>query len=546
MHSNYDFIVIGAGSAGCVLANRLSEDRDATVLLLEAGGRDRDPLIHIPIGIGKLWQERLHDWGYSTEPQAQLDGRRLELARGKVLGGCSSINALVYLRGDRGDYDRWARSGAAGWSYAEVLPYFKRAEAWCGGEDAYRGGSGPLGTRWSDPDDPIVEAVLESARLAGYPLTDDINGAQGEGFAKAQSTIARGRRASTANAYLRPAMARANVTVRPTSLVTRILIENGRATGVEYVRGGQSARAFADREVIVSGGAINSPQILMLSGIGDPARLRSHGIAVACDLPGVGANLQDHLALAVAFARKQSGPLARALRYDAIALAMLRAYCFGSGVASNVPGGVIALLRTRPGLDVPDVQLSFRGLPREAKPWWPGSSPRWQDSFAYPVALLHPRSRGRVELASSDPGRAAQIRPDYLSVDADFDPLLAGIRIAREVTRQAPLARFAGEEIFPGSRAVSEQDLKAGIRKGAGTFHHACCTCRMGSDEDAVVDTQLRVRGIERLRVVDASVLPDIIGANINACVIMVAEKASDLIRGRKSLPSASPAASLT
>jgi choline dehydrogenase-like flavoprotein len=215
---------------------------------------------------------------------------------------------------------------------------------------------------------------------------------------------------------------------------------------------------------------------------------------------------------------------------------MLRAYCFGSGVASNVPGGVIALLRTRPGLDVPDVQLSFRGLPREAKPWWPGSSPRWQDSFAYPVALLHPRSRGRVELASSDPGRAAQIRPDYLSVDADFDPWLAGIRIAREVTRQAPLARFAGEEIFPGSRAVSEQDLKAGIRKGAGTFHHACCTCRMGSDEDAVVDTQLRVRGIERLRVVDASVLPDIIGANINACVIMVAEKASDLIRGRQPL----------
>jgi choline dehydrogenase-like flavoprotein len=255
---------------------------------------------------------------------------------------------------------------------------------------------------------------------------------------------------------------------------------------------------------------------------------------VACDLPGVGANLQDHLALAVAFARKQSGPLARSLRYDAIAFAMLRAYCFGAGVAANVPGGVMALLRTRPELDVPDVQLSFRGLPREAKPWWPGSSPSWQDSFAYPVALLHPRSRGRVEIASSDPARAVQILPEYLSVDADIEPLLAGIRIAREVTRQAPLARFAGEEIFPGCGAGSEQDLKGSIRKGAGSFHHACGTCRMGSDETAVVDTQLRVRGLERLRVVDASVLPDIVGGNINACVIMIAEKASDLIRGRE------------
>jgi 4-pyridoxate dehydrogenase len=233
MAETFDFIVVGAGSAGCVLANRLSEDRHASVLLLEAGGRDRDPFIHIPVGLGRLWQERLHDWGYRTEPQAHLGGRPVELPRGKVLGGCSSINALAYLRGDRGDYDRWARAGASGWSYAEVLPYFKRAETWCGGEDAYRGGSGPLATRWSDPDDPIVEAVLEAARLAGYPLTEDINGGAGEGFARSQSTIARGRRASAANAYLRPAMARRNLTVRPASLATRILVENGRATGVQ-------------------------------------------------------------------------------------------------------------------------------------------------------------------------------------------------------------------------------------------------------------------------------------------------------------------------
>jgi choline dehydrogenase-like flavoprotein len=464
MAETFDFIVVGAGSAGCVLANRLSEDRHASVLLLEAGGRDRDPFIHIPVGLGRLWQERLHDWGYRTEPQAHLGGRPVELPRGKVLGGCSSINALAYLRGDRGDYDRWARAGASGWSYAEVLPYFKRAETWCGGEDAYRGGSGPLATRWSDPDDPIVEAVLEAARLAGYPLTEDINGGAGEGFARSQSTIARGRRASAANAYLRPAMARRNLTVRPASLATRILVENGRATGVQYLRGGRSARAIADREVIVSGGAINSPQLLMLSGIGDPARLQAHGIAVTRELPGVGAGLQDHVAFFLEFARKQSGPLARALRYDAIALAMLRAYCFGTGVASNVPGGVVALLRTRPGLEVPDVQLSFRGLPRDAKPWWPGRSPSWQDAFAYPVTLLHPRSRGTVELASPDPGRPARIRPNYLSIDADFAPLVGGIRIAREVTRQAPLARFAGDEIFPGAQAASEEELKASIR----------------------------------------------------------------------------------
>jgi 4-pyridoxate dehydrogenase len=530
---SFDYVVVGAGSAGCVLANRLTEDGGARVLLLEAGGRDWDPLIHVPIGVGKLWSARLHEWGYNTEPQEDLGGRAIELPRGKVLGGSSSINALVYLRGDRGDYDRWARNGAQGWSYAEVLPYFRRAETWSGGGNDYRGGEGPLGTRWTDTEDPIVDAVLEAARLAGYPITEDINGAVGEGFAKTQSTIANGRRSSTANAYLRPAMRRPNLTVRPGALATRILIQDGRAVGIEYLRDGQLAQVYAEREVVLSGGAINSPQLLMLSGIGDPAQLRSHGIQPVQSLPSVGANLQDHVAIGIGFTRTDSGPLARALRYDSIALAMLRAYFLGTGVASHIPGGAMALLRTRPELPVPDLQFAFRSIARDARPWWPGASRGWNDTFIFPAALLHPESRGSVELGSADPSQAPRIRPNYLSAAKDFEPLLAGIRIAREVAAQRPLAAFGGAEIFPGTQVSTEEQMKTYIRKVAGTFHHACSTCRMGSDEGAVVDTQLRVRGIECLRVVDGSVLPDLVGANINACVIMIAEKAADLMRGR-------------
>ena len=535
----YDYIIVGAGTAGCTLANRLTENAGVRVLLLEAGGRDRDPLIHIPIGVGAMWKIRSHDWGYNTEPQAHLNDRVIPLPRGRVLGGSSSINAMVYLRGDRGDYERWSRNGLPGWSYANVLPYFKRSETWIGGENAWRGGSGPVGTRWTDPDDPIAGAVIEAARQAGYPVSEDINGAQGEGFARTQSTLKDGHRSSAAATHLRQARGRAGLSVQCGAATTRILLEGKMARGVEYRQSGVLKTARAAREVILSGGAINSPQLMMLSGLGDPVQLAAHGIKVLAPMPGVGQNLQDHVMIGVGFARKQPGPLARSLRLDRIGLAMLRAYFTGAGVASNLPSGPMALLRTRPELEVPDLQIAFRAIAREAATWLPGWGPQWRDYCIWMPALLHPQSRGSVTLASADPARPPRIQPNFLAVDADFRPLLEGIRIAREVARQPVLERYCGEELFPGSKVDSEEAMRGYIRDTAGTFHHVCGTCRMGGDEAAVVDPELRVRGIEGLRVVDASVLPDLPGANINACTFMLAEKAADLIRGRPLLPAA-------
>ncbi|MFM9972159.1 MAG: GMC family oxidoreductase [Burkholderiales bacterium] len=537
--SAFDFIIVGAGTAGCTLANRLTEDAGIRVLLLEAGGRDWDPMIHVPIGVGSMWKHRTHDWGYNTEPQANLNNRVIELPRGKVLGGSSSINAMVYLRGDRGDYDRWASNGLPEWSYANVLPYFKKSEAWIGGENTYRGGSGPVGTRWTDPDDPVVGAVLDAARQAGYPITDDINGEQGEGFARTQSTLKNGHRSSAAATHLRQARGRTGLKIESGAAVTRVLIDNGHATGVEYRQGSATRTAHAAREVILCGGAINTPQLLLCSGVGDPLQLAEHGIKVIHALQGVGQNLQDHVAIGVGFARKQPGPLAQALRFDRIALAMLRAYFAGTGVASNVPGGPMALLRTRPDLAVPDLQFAFRSIARDAAPWFPGLTRKWRDFCVFVPALLHPQSRGSVTLASSDPLKPPRIQPNFLSVDADFLPLMEGIRLAREVARQPALAGFLGDELFPGPKVDSAEAMRASIRNTAGTFHHACSTCRMGRDDNAVVEPDLRVRGIKALRVVDASVLPDLPGANINACTFMIAEKAADLIRGR---PMLSPA----
>jgi len=532
----FDLVVVGAGSAGCVLAARLSQDPAVRVLLLEAGGGDRHPMISAPLAWTTAQFMDRFNWGYVTEPEPGADGRVLPQPRGRMLGGTSSINGMMYTRGHAADYDSWAAMGLAGWSYAEVLPYFRRSETSWRGAGPYHGGAGPLSVVANPPDPFLTPRMLQAAQRMGYHATDDFNGAQQAGFSLPDFTISHGRRHSTSRAFLDPARSRPNLTVRTGALTTRVLIENGRAAGVEYLRDGRTQTVRAG-EVIVAGGAFASPQILMLSGVGPADQLRAVGIEPLVAVPGVGRNLQDHPLMPAVY--EAAGPYCfhEDLRLDRLARIGLQWALSGAGPLGRMPMGIQGFLTLGPDEPRPDTQFQVSAVSMAARPWFPG----WRSSaghhFTAAALQLRPQGRGDVGLRSADPRDHPRIRLGLFQHEVDRQAAREMVRFMREFFATEPLASLVRQELLPGAAAQSQDEVDAVIRSVIQTGMHPAGTCAMGVDDQAVVDAELKVRGVAGLRVVDASVMPNVVSGNTNAPAIMIAEKASDMILGRAPEP---------
>jgi choline dehydrogenase len=526
----FDYVIVGAGTAGCVLASRLSEDRASRVALVEAGPLDRHPFIHIPATVGAAIAQPKLNWRFMTAPQAHLNGRSIPIPRGHVVGGSGSINGMVYFRGHSTDFDDWAAAGNPGWSYRDVLPYFLRSE----NNDAYpsspyHGQGGPMNVTFIKRPNPMTPAFLAAMDSLGYQRNSDFNGVDSEGYGPRQGTILRGRRVSTATAYLKPASHRDNLTILTDTRAARIRIEARRATGVDVLTAGGERSLTARREVIVSGGAVLSPQLLMLSGIGDETALRNAGVEVKHHLRGVGANYHDHLAVGVLMEMRNTESYGISWRTLPRSVGNLLEYAmFRTGPLSSNVFEATGFVRTLAQLQRPDVQIVFQAARRNTNtfPFPLGHG------FAVNVVGLYPKSRGRVSLAGPEPRAAPIVDPQLMSDPDDGETLLRGLKIARRVSQAASFSRYSAVEVQPGATSQDDESLMGYIRRAASTVHHPCGSCRMGADASSVVDAQLRVHGIESLRVADASIFPSLVGGNTNAAVVMIAEKAADLIRG--------------
>jgi len=535
VQDRYDFIIVGAGSAGCVLANRLSADPGNKVLLLEAGGRDRNPLFRLPMLMGKLFHSGIYNWHYHTEPEPYLNDRSLYWPRGKVLGGTSTINGMIYVRGNRHDYDRWSQMGLPGWSYDEVLPAFRRSESHIQRNDEFHSGNGELTVCRARGSNPLMDVFCEAGSQAGYPLNDDFNGASQEGFGRYDFTIRRGKRWSTSWAFLRPALARPNLTVLTGAETMRVTIDRGRAVSLDYLKEGNVHTVQADREIILSAGVVNTPKALLLSGIGPGDELKAAGVLPVHDLPGVGKNLQDHVDCVMSWECRQPVTLYGDLRADKLIPAVAQGMLFGKGITTTFPYEAGAFIRSNDELIAPDIQLHFMpALEKTANLHFPNPFKREpveaNHGFTLRVGPVNPQSRGEITLRSADPADKPKIKANYLQSEFDIRTMIDGIRLTREIIAQQAFDPYRGKELAPGPTMTDDGELTRWLRATAMTTFHPVGTAKMGNDPMAVVDAHLKVHGIEGLRVADASIMPVISSGNTNAPSIMIGEKCAEFI----------------